>query len=345
MGLWLSSSIACDEGPLGKDEEPTVSRQDLKKEELDARCEYLARCGYYPDKATCKDVNRPDPALVQAIGSSVFGRVDIDGEAAAVWLDTLRELSCIGTHEVAAALEEARDAVFTGKIKEGGECFSDYECEDGNVCDRNACQFGGGGNVCCVGYCVKYRILAERDACPLPTDDGTRQFAECDPITWCAAPEVEEGAEPPTEGTCTLKADNGLPCTESAGCADGQRCDANGTGSCFKLSPHDGPCNPMLSANPCLEVNDVCDPATSTCKLAPGPGQPCPSNRCAGWARCEDDDGDPGTPGTCIAYARRGEACDAIQCLGDLVCRDGFCQDLTTELVCLEGDPPPPPME
>lgn len=341
-GFSLSLPVACDPG----DDADTVSREDLKREELDARCEYLARCGFYPDAETCRDVTRPDPQLVQAIGSSVFGRVDIDDEAAAVWVETLRGLSCEATAEVFAELEEARAAVFVGGVEEGGECFSDYECAEGNVCDRDLCQ-GGGGGICCVGFCTRYRILAEGDDCPLSTGDGTSLFAACDAATtYCAAPEVEEGGEPPTEGTCTLRVDNGMACTSDAACADGQRCNIeNGEGACFKLSAHGEMCNPTLSSGSCLDINDVCDPDSSTCRLAPAPGEACPAGRCAGWARCEDDDGDPETPGSCLAFAQRGEACDDNPCLGDLVCREGLCEDLTTELVCLEGDPPPPPME
>ena len=334
---WIAT--ACDTVGPGADE-PTIGRKDLADAELDARCEYLVRCGFYPDDATCKDVERPDPQLVQAVGTSVFDRVEIDGEAAHVWIETLRNLSCIATHEVAQELQDARLPVFAGNVKNGGACFSDYECVEDNVCDRSLCPQQ---QLCCTGSCVVFTILAERDPCPLPSGDGARILAQCDPITYCQAPEVEEGAEPPTVGTCTLRVENGLPCTSNAGCVDGQRCDVQDSGACFKLSPHDGPCNAMLATNPCLEINDTCDPASTTCTVAPGPGEACPRGQCAGWATCRDDDGDPMTPEVCIAFARRFEACDMIPCLGDLVCREGFCADITTEYVCLEGDPPPPP--
>ncbi|MBL4685336.1 MAG: hypothetical protein JKY37_12150 [Nannocystaceae bacterium] len=332
----LVTAVGCD----GGDEQPKVESRDLAKDELDARCEYLARCGFMPDEATCKDVERPDQALVQALGGSVFGRVDFNPAAAAAWIETLRELSCIATNEVAQELASARIEVFGGTIKTGGSCFADDECVEGNVCDRTACS---GQQLCCTGSCVEFEILAERAACPLP-QDGARLTGRCDDITWCQPPPVEEGNEdqpPETQGTCVLKVENGLPCEASQACADGQRCDTQDSGTCFKLSPHDAACNPMLAANPCLEINDACDPGSSTCQIAPGPGEPCPQGRCAGWASCRGDDTE--NPDTCIPFARRGESCESIPCLGDLVCRDGLCADVTTSHICVEGDPPPPP--
>ncbi|MEM6993687.1 MAG: hypothetical protein AAF721_24450 [Myxococcota bacterium] len=333
----LAFGPACD--TIGGEEEPKVESRDLAKDELDARCDYLVRCGFMPNEETCKDVERQDQALVQALGGSVFGRVDFNPEAAAAWIETLRELSCVATNEVAQELADARVEVFKGTIDEGGSCFADDECVEGNVCDRTACT---GQQLCCTGTCVEFQILAERATCPLP-QDGVRLLARCDDITWCQPPPVEEGNEgpPPTEGTCTLKVENGLPCDSSEACADGQRCDTQDTGTCFKLSPHDAACNASLANNPCLEVNDACDPGSSTCQIAPGPGEACPQGQCAGWATCRGDD--MGNPATCLAFPQRGEACDQLPCLGDLVCRDGVCQDLTTSVVCVAGDPPPPP--
>lgn len=326
---------ACD--MFGQDDEPTIDTRNLAADELEARCEFLARCGFMPDQDTCLDVEREDAGLLQALGGSAFGRVDFNPKAAAAWIDALRDLSCVATDEIARALADAREAVFKGTIEAGGACFADDECVSGNVCDRSACS---GNQLCCTGECVPFRILAERDACPLDQDEG-RITSRCDDTTYCQPTETAEGDPPPTHGTCVLRVENGLPCETDDACVDGQRCDTQDTRTCFKLSAHEAACNASLTTNPCLEVFDACDPGSSTCQIAPGPGDPCPQGACAGWARCEAGDGED--PATCVALARRGEACDVIPCLGDLVCRDATCQDLTTALVCLEGDPPPPP--
>jgi len=331
---------ACD--TIGK-EEPKVESRDLVKEELDARCEYLVRCGFMPDDGTCKDVEREDQGLVQALGGSVFGTVDFNPEAAADWIDTLRNLSCLATDEVAQELADARFAVFGGQVEAGGECFADDECVEGHICDRNACP---ADRLCCTGSCVEFRILGEQAACQLP-QDGVLITSRCSSEFWCRPPDVDPENPPempPAEGVCTARVDNGQPCNANGECMDGLRCDTQDTQTCFKLSPHDAECNPMLATNPCLEVNDACDPGSSSCQIAPGPGEACPQGRCAGWALCSGQ-GDPENPATCIALLNRGEACDgSLPCLGDLVCRDGLCSDLTTSLVCVEGEPPPEPM-
>lgn len=332
----LVAVTACDTA----EEEPKVESRDLAKDELDARCEYLVRCGFMPDDATCKQVEREDQGLVQALGGSVFGRVDFNPEAAAAWIETLRDLSCVATNEIAQELADARIEVFRGTIDEGGGCFADDECVEGHICDRTACP---GNQLCCTGSCVEFRVLSERDTCPLP-QDGTLLTGRCDDITWCQPPPFDENnpdAPPATEGVCSLRVENGMPCEASQACIDGQRCDTQDTGTCFKLSPHDAACNPMLSNNPCLEINDACDPGSSTCQIAPGPGEACPQGRCAGWAFCQQ--GDEMNPATCVAFAQLGESCEMVQCLGDLVCREGICEPLTTSLICVEGDDPPPP--
>lgn len=297
----------------------------------------MVRCGFMPNEDTCKQVQRPDPALVQALGGSVFGRVDFDADAAIAWIDTLRDLECDATLEVVRELTEARAAVFAGTLKNGGACFADEECAGEAVCDRTACP---GNQLCCTGECVAFRTLSIGQECPF-AQDGVRLTARCDDTSYCQPPPDDGTGEPPVSGVCTLRSENGLPCDAPDACRDGARCDVNGSGNCYKLSAAGEMCNPMLAPGSCIGVNDTCDPGSSTCVTAPGAGEPCPQGRCAGWATCMGGDGE--TPGTCVGYALLGEACDMISCLGDLQCRDGFCQQETTSLVCIEGEPPPPP--
>lgn len=321
-------ATACDQ-----EDAPVVESADLRADELDARCEFLVRCGFMPDRDTCFATQTHDDGLVQALGGISFDRTGYDPELAAVWIDTLRNLGCEATLENARLLAEARAPVFAGRLDEGGSCFADEECSEGLVCDRSMCPQQ---QLCCTGQCVEQQVLTVGQRCPLP-QDGVRITAVCEELAYCQLPPDDGSGMPPTEGTCVARSDNGLPCDAVDGCLDGQRCDVNGSGNCYKLSASGEMCNPSLQQGSCLAYNEACSPASSQCEAAPQPGQPCVLGRCVGWAVCQED--------TCVARLRAGEACDgSIPCLGDLRCQDGFCQLSSTLLVCIEGDPPPPPM-
>jgi hypothetical protein len=328
LGLLLMP--ACDE-----EEAPEVESADLREQELDARCEYLVRCGYMPDRDTCMSSQGYDQSLVQALGGTSFDRAGYDAEQASKWLDTLRNLGCEGTAENVRAYADARAPVFAGRIEVGGSCFADDECIDDAVCDRAACP---GDQLCCTGECVEQRVLSVGERCPLQAD-GARLTAACEDIAYCQLPPDDGSGMPPTEGTCQVRADNGLPCDQVDGCLDGQRCDQGGSNECYKLSASGEMCNPGLQRGSCIAVNEVCS-SSSECVLAPEPGQACVFGRCAGWAFCQND----GMTETCVGLLRAGEACDGtVPCLGDLRCQDGTCQLTSTLLVCVEGEPPPPP--
>ncbi len=322
-------AVACDEA-----DEPVVESSDLRGEELDARCEYLVRCHFMPDRDTCMASEAPDAGLTQAIGTSGFDRVGYDPELAAAWIATLRDLSCDATVENFRALADARAPVFGGRIDPGGSCFADEECRGDAICDRAACP---GGQVCCTGNCVEWQVLGVGQTCPLP-QDGVRISAGCEDAAYCQVPADDGSGMPPTSGTCLARADNGLPCDGVDGCLDGQRCNVGGSGNCYKLSASGEMCNPQLAQGSCLAINEVCSPSSSSCVAAPGPGEACVAGRCAPYAICMDDT-------TCVARPRSGEACDgSIPCLGDLNCTDNICQLSSVEVVCVSGDPPPPPM-
>jgi hypothetical protein len=327
-------AVACDQT-----EEPTVTGSDLRVEELDARCEYLVRCNLMPDQDTCMAAETFDPGLVQAVGATSFGRVGYDPELAADWLQTLRDISCDDTLENRRLLSEARAKVFGGRIDLGDACFADEECQGEAICDRSACP---GNQLCCTGECVEFRTLSVGETCPL-SQQGMRLTAGCEELAYCQSPPFDGMGDPPTQGQCVARSDNGLPCDQVDGCLDGQRCAVGGSGNCYKLSESGEMCNPMLQQGSCLAISEVCSPGSSTCEAAPGPGQPCVNGRCAGWARCMDPDG---SGGMCVAMPRAGEACDgSIPCLGDLFCDNdaGVCALSATLLVCVEGEPPPPP--
>lgn len=323
-------TVGCDQT-----EEPAVQSANLRVQELEARCEYLVRCHFMPDEDTCMASEGYDQGLVQSVGASSFDRVGYDPEQAAAWLDTLRDLSCDNTLANARILADARAPVFAGRIEPGGSCFADDECLGDAICDRSLCQ---GGALCCTGECVEWQVLSVGETCPLP-QPGTRLSARCEDLAYCEAPADDGSGMPPTQGQCVARSDNGLPCTAVDGCLDGQRCNVGGSGNCYRLSESGGECNPALQQGSCLAINEVCSPDSSTCVAAPGPGEACVLGQCAPWAVCMEGM-------NCVARPRAGEACDGtIPCLGDLGCdADGICALSTTLLVCIEGEPPPPPM-
>ncbi|MCH9687214.1 MAG: hypothetical protein K0V04_37615 [Deltaproteobacteria bacterium] len=326
--LVIAAQLGCDAEEL-----PAVEGSDLRVQELDARCEYLVRCGFMPDADTCQQSSSPDASLVQAVGSTSFARAAYDEEAAAVWLDTLRNLGCEATVANVRTLADARAAVFGGRISVGGSCFADAECEGDAVCDRAACP---GNQVCCTGSCVETRVLTVGETCPV-SQPGLRLTARCEDSAYCQVPEVEDGMEPPTEGTCAARVDNGLPCDTLNGCLDGQRCNVGASGNCYRLAGSGEDCNPDLQRGSCLDVNEVCSVNSSTCVAAPGPGEACVLGQCIGYATCIDDQ--------CVALLTAGADCENQPsfCLGDLLCIDGRCQTESTVLVCVAGDPPPEP--
>lgn len=330
-GLRVAVVLGCLLAPAcDTTEEPKLDTADLRTEELDARCEYLVRCGYMPDRDTCMASERPDPDLVQALGATSFDRVGFDPEAAAAYVETLRDHSCDQTVENARVLADAHAAVFGGRIDPGGSCFADQECAGDALCDRTACQ--GSGQVCCTGECVEIQRLSVGETCPL-SQDGARIAAFCQDSAYCQRPPDDGSGMPPTQGTCVTRVDNGLPCDQVDACLDGQRCNVGGSGNCYKLSESGEMCNPDLPQGSCVAANEVC---TGSCVAAPGPGQACVQGECIGYAACVDD--------VCVAYPRQGEACDGgLPCLGDLECRDGTCQSDLTSVVCVDGSPPPPP--
>lgn len=317
--------------PACEEPEEEINAGNLKRQEVRARCEFLVRCGFAPDQGSCEAAAGPDWGLVQAVGVSNLGRVEYDPKAAQVYVEALSQRTCSSTEESAREITNLRADIFVGKIEVGDVCFASEECVGDAVCDTWACP---GEQVCCTGRCVAKRVLATGDTCPL-ADSPELYYTECPLGTFCRPPPDDGSGVPPLAGICSPRVDNGQPCVSNGECLDGQRC---GNGQCYKLSTAADPCNPMLQAGSCVDFNQACDPASSTCATAPGPGAACAQDQCIRLAVCID--------GLCVARPRLGEPCDgSVPCLGDLYCGgDGFCEGTTVVFACLEGEDPPPPM-
>lgn len=320
--------LACEE------QVDDLDASELRRQELLARCDFLVRCGFAPDHESCRAAEGPDWGLVQALGVSNLDRVEYDAKAAQAYVDALRERSCEGLEEHVRELEKLREEMFVGQVDIGEACFASEECVGDAVCDLWACP---DNQVCCTGRCVERRVLGVGSECPL-ADGPELYYTECEVGSFCRPPPDDESGEPPATGVCAPRVDNGQPCIGNDECAEGQRCDRGGSNTCYMLSASGDPCNPLLSQGACLDIDHVCDPGSSTCVRAPGPGAPCISDRCIGFAVCVE--------GTCVARPRWGEPCDgSIPCLGDLFCNDGWCDDIDVVFACLSGEDPPPPDE
>lgn len=329
--LWGSLALlvtvsGCEEG-----DDPGVEAIDYAQQERDAVCDYRVRCGFSTDRDSCLGSVERSRATVQAIGGIESERVAYDPQAALAYIELLGEAGCEATLANTRELEAAKAEVLVGSIAAGDSCFADPECGGENaICDRTGC---GGGQICCEGTCADLQTLSLGAACPLFPVDVDRLTAFCEDTAYCAPPPDDGSGEPQPMGTCQPRADNGEPCDRNEGCLDSQRCAMD---QCFVLSTAGEACNPTLSSGSCVEANQVCDMASSTCVDAPGDGQPCVFDECMPYATCIEQ--------VCVRRPTLGEPCEgAPQCQGNLECRDNVCELEAIVFVCLEGEPPPPP--
>jgi hypothetical protein len=297
-----------------------IPAEDLRAEVEAAQCEFLVRCTWMPDAATCSSVDGADYELLQLLADVSSGKVEYDAQAGRAWVEATREQPCNSTFAAMAALEAAYDAAFLGTIALDGPCFVDQECVAGAMCDRAACQ---DGPECCAGTCVARPV-------PVPIG-GDCSMGACEDAAWCDPAGGDMGSGP----TCAPRVGNGQACVDELSCQDGLLC---GSGQCYRLSPQGAPCNPSLSTS-CLDYSNWCDPAQNECVLLPAAGEPCGTSGagCQLYAYCDG--------ATCQPRPKEGEPCfdSGPQCLGDLRCQDDVCVANNAVEVCIgDGNPPDP---
>jgi hypothetical protein len=266
-----------------------------------ARCEFLVRCGWDVDQATCLDYHL-DTGLLQLVADVGWGRVGYDAAAARACVEAQRAQSCDVLQADVKALEATCKAAFGARVPASGECFLSSECVGDLYCDFSTCN----GETCCSGVCTAPPARA-----PIGAD--------------CSAALCQEGAyceQTETGQACAPQVDNGAPCGSQEACKDGARCDQGSSGDCYILSREGETCNPMLAAGGCLSLTNWCDPAQMKCVRLPGAGQPCAgaNGSCLPYAVCNGS--------VCMARPRDGEMCvdGGPACLSDLQCSDtGSC--------------------
>ncbi len=228
---------------------------DFQSEALDARCEYLTRCGLFPSQNACKA--HFELSMVQStsvIAAVDAGKVKYDDGLAEDCIDDLRDASC----SQAAQLSPACDDIFKGTIADGGMCAFDDECVSGS-CAVTDCT-----EACCPGTCQPARATPKiGEMCNFICEDGA----------YCA-----------DDNTCHAVLAAGAACSDVFACANGLYC-ANFTGmmagTCTKL-----PATGEACTEQCANIGDYCE---GTCKKVGLPGDACTNNdQCSYYYFCDD---------------------------------------------------------
>ena len=295
-----------------------VSLSGLGDELEDTVCEAQVDCGVFPDMQSCRDASFVD--LGQAMASVDDGRAEYNSDKADECIDLIGSLSnCDILADVDEdALDDACDGVFTGLIELGGVCYASEECAGDASCD-----FPCNSDECCAGTCVADEVEPDPDPVAIGADCSE---ADCVDGAYCGDdPEV-----------CVAAANEGEACPGFGAdyCVDGLFCDAFFEAStCYRPGAEGETCDPARGFGivACVRTDLWCDPADTTCKKRPAPGEACDIevDNCIDYAYC--------VAGTCVAKPGAGEACggtDEIDCLGDLECESQLCVAPEVDPIC-----------
>lgn len=233
----------------------SIDLGDYRQAGIDARCEYLTRCGLWTTVAACQEyyeritLDNPNPqAAVDA------GKLQYDGDAARTCFDALESAACTRT----ADTNDACTHVFTGTIPDGGMCAFDAECVSAH-CVVPDCTMA-----CCQGACAPPR--------PLPGIGQACTF-ECVEGAYCAA-----------DSTCHSVLPQGAACNDPLACDADLYCagiDTGSSGVCSALPKTGEPCTSI-----CADIGDRC--TAMTCVPLGLPGDPCSDDgQCSFYYRCD----------------------------------------------------------
>jgi hypothetical protein len=276
-------------------------------------------------------------SLQQAVAS---GKVTYDGTKMQACLDRLSGAGCkLFTEREFAECVAASD----GTIAEGGDCNFDFECKSPAFCKVDAACPGkcaplqAAGAACTDDdQCQSGLICTGPGTCEKPSAAGqscqNASATPCEPGLLCFGGDPQAG----TPGTCKtiaelFSADLGATCNLADGpyCKPGlscavesvsateivTKCVAAGTSACTISYPDMCPTG-QYCKHPDQDFNGTCTPL-------PGDGQPCVSDTCVAYTRCES--------GTCRSLQDNGgtcqendtcysEACVAGKCAADTPC-------------------------
>lgn len=302
-GMTTASGGAAGTGGMIPAGEP-VPIASFGSEYISASCAAAARCGAYPDMASCLATNGIAGGFLTLQADVAAARVTYDAAKAATCLAAIRSGPCTVTASVAgAATPSPCDGVFAGTIAAGGSCFISGECAGASICIPSAACTAA----CCMGVCTA-PVAANASCATAPCVEGT----------YCRQINT-------TTFRCTTQsATEGASCDASNACKPPLFCvaDAGGmTASCVKSLPGSGAaCNPFSGCDD--DVQDYCN-AQNVCSKRVAVGQACiaatatAADNCAWYAYCD--------AGVCKAFGGPGAAClsDAegnTNCLGAQLC-------------------------
>ncbi len=305
-------------------------------------------------RATCE---RELPRLEARIEK---GLLKFDPSALRTCEAKLEMLECSTPARMQAALGDACDAVFSGRLGEGDACTDAGDCAPGLACMSNGA---------CPGRCEALRPLgAACNAELAPCADGLScEAGTCKPasvalgagcVSSAQCPEDAFCGGSPDDTTCRPKVLTGRACDDDEQCQPSDYCqmllgEEVGLGSCATRLGLNQACDPLLGGCAeglaCDETRLVCSPppdiagmscvdgaapcGTGTglvcdaglCELEPFIGDACdpalPSGCRFGFCNASDLSGG----GTCQSFRAPLEACSTDAECGALACVDGRC--------------------
>lgn len=282
----------------------------------EAYCAYLARCGLFPDQATCiaatlSVVPTLDPNVIAAVHA---GRIIYNGNNVKACFDAVANDTCDSTDENGRTRTSACGAYFHGTIADGGDCMLDQECVS------QVCSGGDTTNSCVRGRCVgdlapMFVPIGLGESCSSSSQCGDGAY--CDTVT----------------NVCTTLKTNGSPCTGGPECGYGLGCaGSTGARTCQPLPGLGETCRLDL---PCRDDGHYCDTATTpaTCKQIGVAGATCTTSmHCSPYYRCDN------TAGSCVTLPTRGQSCSSV---GRCFDADTYCASntLTCDDTLADGMP------
>lgn len=305
---------------------PSIAFSDLDQELQQARCERLARCGIFPDEASCMTFSRivPDASLAGAVAAH---KVSYDGERAKQCVDATAKQSCdLTTHDSHLGLKACSE-MYSGTVAGGASCSIDAECASGTcelpaLCPEKECCIGtcraaqspgkAGASCAKTRDCVDGLACGADKTCHAPGDVG----ASCGSDRECGDGLGCVGIVGTSPGTCRLLPHAGEPCPYLRCADENVRCDDANTHTCVPFGLPGDPC-PMGTE---CAFGIECEAATQRCREFPTLGMPCDS-ACGGDSFCSFEG--TSTMGTCVAPFANSSPCDGYNQCASFYCEQG----------------------
>lgn len=248
-------------------------------------CHFYAKCGLFPDEASCLASNSLpfdlDPSLVAAVRA---GRVKYDGRKLGDCYEQFGNATCDRTDADGRHLLAGCDGAIAGTVGDGGACAVAAECISG-VCNIVDCP-----DACCPGTCVG-GTMPDLEA---GLDEVCGGMVQCELGTSCS------------NNICVALVPAGSRCISSTECDYGLGC--AGTPRTCRTLPLLG--EPCAADTACRDEGQYCNTTTLVCTQVGLPGDACSAAaRCSSFYEC-----DPSAM-QCARGAAVGEACTSTsQC-------------------------------